>query len=265
MIVLMPTICLVCSKSKTFDDKGSSSTCFPSFCKSSWCFLDFSCSTRCTCFTTMSIATWFSILRGIMISAHPELASSTSVFVCSMSVTCEVTLRFDVAMKIWFHKRDPLFDTSFYVPSPFSNISGDLFCFSISKQPYNNAPGLSTHFFALDIDQHRPLQISSYPTTPRFADHTVQKCLPRRAHGGNILESSLLFFDGPRRNILVYLRDDFDDVNAQSCHVLYCQTTNPCLRSLKHFTNRSKSMALGESKSYSFLRANFCCSGVETL
>ena len=39
----------------------------------------------------------------------------------------------------------------------------------------------------------------------------------------------------------------------------------PCFRSSKHLTSRSKSMASGESKSYSFLWAKACCEGVKTL
>ena len=39
----------------------------------------------------------------------------------------------------------------------------------------------------------------------------------------------------------------------------------PCFRSSKHLTSRSKSMASGESRSYSFLWAKACCEGVRAL
>lgn len=69
-----------------------------------------------------------------------------------------VTLRFDVAMKIWFHKRDPLFDTSFYIPPSFSDISRDLLSFSISKQPYDTGLELSD---ALLRARHRSASASA--------------------------------------------------------------------------------------------------------
>ena len=39
----------------------------------------------------------------------------------------------------------------------------------------------------------------------------------------------------------------------------------PALRSLRRSTKMSKSIELGESKSYSFLCARMCCSGFKTL
>lgn len=80
MTVFIPMISLVCSKSRTLSDRGSSSTCFPSLCNSSWCFLDFSLSVRLTCPTTMSIATRLSRRAGIIISTSTFQVFYPSVF-----------------------------------------------------------------------------------------------------------------------------------------------------------------------------------------
>ena len=128
--VFIPTISLVCSRSRTFFDKGSSSTCFPSLCNSSWCFLDFSFSVRLTCPTTMSTATRLSRRAGIMISTYrfkpSRLQSRIRV------LTCDLSLGLNKFLKVWLYKRHPLFDASLDVATTFSYIAGDLLDLSIS-------------------------------------------------------------------------------------------------------------------------------------
>lgn len=133
MMVLIPTICFVCGRSRTLGDKGSSATCLPSLFRSFWCFFDFSTSVRWMCFTTMSIATRFSMPRGTMMSACAGVSFINRTLL-RLRHTCHLSLRLYVAPEIRLDVGKPLLDTSFYISSSLSDISGNLLFLSISYQ-----------------------------------------------------------------------------------------------------------------------------------
>jgi hypothetical protein len=66
------------------------------------------------------MATWFSIPRGTMMSW--AMGQSISL-VEHFSVTCDISLSFDIAMKVRFHELEPLLDTALNVSASLTNVS----------------------------------------------------------------------------------------------------------------------------------------------
>ena len=121
-----------------------------------------------------------------------------------------------------------------------------------------------TYFFVQGKRRRLPLRKSSYLKNLILADRIMQKCLPVPIHEANRWTWSPFGGDVPRKSRWVSLivgfasRKPWDELDKAA-------ETHPAFRSFKRSTNMSKSIELGESKSYSLLWAKTCCSGLRTL
>ena len=138
------------------------------------------------------------------------------------------------------------------------------FTFSMIVAALKEFSKCKTYFFVQGKRRRQPLRRSSYPKDLVLADRIMQKCLPVPIHEANRWTWSLFGGDVLRKSRWVSLivgfasRKPWNKLDEKA-------ETHPAFRSFKRSTNVSKSIELGESKSYSLLCAKICCSGLKTL
>ena len=143
-----------------------------------------------------------------------------------------------------------------------SRVTG--FAFSMIVATLKEIHKCKTYFFVQGKRRRLPLRKSSYPKDLVLADRIMQKCLPVPIHEANRWTLSHFGGDVLRKSRWVSLivgftsRKPWNELDESA-------ETHPAFRSFKRSTNMSKSIELGESKSYSLLCAKICCSGLRTL
>ena len=171
-----------------------------------------------------------------------------------MPLTCHFALRLNVTLEVGFDKGHPLFDTAFNVTSTIPNIACNLRHHSALDPNVHYRWVRSTHFFGLDRHRRPHRQISSYLTNPKHVYRTMQRYLLILIHEENIWWYSSVDVGETRKSRSVYPLDAFRAVNTAISTGKWGKVRpHPALRSCNLSTKISKSIELGESKSYSFL------------
>lgn len=121
------------------------------------------------------------------------------------------------------------------------------------------------YFGAQGTNPHPPVQRSSCLAILGHAGRTMRRYPPGLVHGGSRSAWCWTGVGGPGTNRQECLLDVLISISLPRFSCSKTGLTHPCLRSFRRSTKMSKSMALGESKSYSFLCAKACCTGVKVL